>query len=74
MPDTFFTQKHCDRCHSSLEAGRTMSAFNEDCICMACAEKEKQLPEYKLAVKAEHAQIHKGNYNFKGIGYPPKNH
>lgn len=32
--DKFFTQTTCDRCGGSLEAGRTMSMFNEDCICM----------------------------------------
>ena len=32
--DKFFTQKHCDRCGNDLSAGRTMSMYNEDCICM----------------------------------------
>lgn len=67
--DRFFTQKHCDRCHGSLDEGRTMSMFNEDCICMACAMKERQREDYKKAVEADHEQIRQGNYNFKGIGY-----
>lgn len=67
--DKFFTQKHCDRCGGSLECGRTMSMYNKDCICMACYEKEKQRPDYKEAVEADHAEIKKGNYNFEGIGY-----
>lgn len=37
--DRFFTQKHCDRCGGSLDGGRTMSMFNEDCICMECSKK-----------------------------------
>ena len=67
--DKFFTQKHCDRCGGSLDGGRTMSMFNEDCICMKCATKEKERDDYKNAVEADHAEIKKGNYNFKGIGY-----
>lgn len=37
---------------------------------MACIEKEKKLPEYTSAVKADRDEIRCGNYNFKGIGYP----
>lgn len=44
-----------------------MSMFNEDCICIACSEKEKQYKDYDEAVKAEHDEIMKGNYNYKGI-------
>lgn len=66
--DKFFTQKTCDRCGGSLECGRTMSMYNEDCICMGCYEKEKQRPDYNKAVEADRAEILKGNYNFKGIG------
>ena len=72
MGDKFFTQKFCDRCHGSLSGGRIMSMFNEDCLCMACSEKERQAPEYKSAVDADNVQIQKGNYNFKGIGYKNK--
>lgn len=67
--DKFFTQKHCDRCHGSLEKGRTMSMYNEDCICMECKDKETQRDDYGRAVAADHEQIKNGNYNFKGIGY-----
>lgn len=67
--DKFFTQKHCDRCGGSLSGGRTMSMFNEDCICMECKEKERQRADYGKAVEADHTEIKKGNYNFKGIGY-----
>lgn len=67
--DRFFTQKHCDRCGGSLANGRTMSMFNEDCICIECKEKERQREDYQKAVETENAEIKKGNYNFKGIGY-----
>ena len=67
--DKFFTQKHCDRCKGSLESGRTMSMFNEDCICMKCKKEEMQKTDYNKAVEADHAEIKKGNYNFAGIGY-----
>ena len=67
--DKFFTQKNCDRCHGSLQAGRTMSMFDEACICMACADQERQRADYAEAVEADHAEIKKGNYNFKGIGF-----
>lgn len=66
--DKFFSQKHCDRCYGSLEGGRIMSMFNEDCICMECSKKERERDDYKKAVEADHHEIKRGNYNFKGIG------
>ncbi|WNF36834.1 hypothetical protein RJD24_20965 [Bacillaceae bacterium IKA-2] len=65
--DKFFTQKSCDRCSGSLEGGRIMSMLNTDCICMICSKKEKKDKDYDEALKADHEQIRKGNYNFKGI-------
>ncbi len=65
--DKFFTQKLCDRCHKPLKDGRIMSIYNTDCICMECKEKERRQPDYNEAVKADHEEIRKGNYNFKGI-------
>lgn len=66
--DKFFKKKYCDRCRSDLNAGRTMSMFNEDCICMDCKDKESKDPRYKEARDAEAREVKKGNYNFKGIG------
>ena len=66
--DRFFTQKYCDRCHKEIKDGRTMSMFNEDCICMECAEAERKEEGYGKAVQADHEEIRKGNYNFKGTG------
>ena len=49
-----------------------MSRFNTACLCLACAEAERHHPDYQKAVESELAEIRKGNYNFKGIGYPKK--
>jgi len=65
--DCFFTQKYCDRCGGTLEAGRIMSMFNTDCLCLTCKEQEKNRPDYPAAVKAEHEAVKKGNTNFNGI-------
>lgn len=69
MTDRFFTAAKCDRCGASLEGGRIMSMFNTDCICIDCHKKEQELPDFKQAAEAEIAEIRRGNYNFKGIGY-----
>lgn len=65
--DKFFTQKHCDRCYGSLDGGRIMSMFNEQCICMNCKELERQDSDYGKAVEADHREIKRGNYNYKGL-------
>ena len=66
--DTFYTQDTCDRCGGSLAAGRIMSMYNRDCICMKCKEAEQQRPDYKEALEADRAAIQAGNFNFDGIG------
>ena len=73
MKDRFFEKKNCDRCGGSLDGGRIMSMFSQACICMDCCEKEKQDPDYKKAVEADHEQIRQGNYNFPGIRGGGKN-
>ena len=65
--DKFFTQTHCDRCGGSLKGGRIMSMYNTDCICLSCKDMEFKRADYGEAVKADHEEIRKGNYNFKGI-------
>jgi len=66
----FLTQENCDRCGESLDGKcRIMSIFNTDCICLECKEAEKEHPKYKEARDAEHAEVKRGNYNFKGIGF-----
>ncbi|MEY8414794.1 hypothetical protein AAK964_00715 [Tissierella praeacuta] len=66
--DKFFKKKYCDRCGESLEKGRIMSMFNEDCICMDCKDKETKDRNYEKARDREIEEVRKGNYNFKGIG------
>ena len=39
---------------------------------MECKEAERKKPEYRSAVGIDNSEIRKGNYNFKGIGYPEK--
>lgn len=67
--DKFFTQTTCDRCGGDLKGGRIMSMYNTQCICMECKRKEQERPDYRKAVEADHAEIRRGNYNFKGIGW-----
>ena len=44
MPiSTFFIQKSCDRCGASLEAGRTMSFFTKETLCLECSKKEDEI-------------------------------
>lgn len=66
--DKFFTQSYCDRCGGSLDAGRIMSMYNTDCICMACKKAEIERSDYRIAAEAERAQVLAGNRNFAGIG------
>ncbi|MGO1368521.1 gamma-glutamylcyclotransferase [Senegalia sp. (in: firmicutes)] len=66
--DKFFSKKYRDRCRKSLESGRIMSMFNEDCICLECKDKEIKDPRYEEARDAEAEEVKKGKYNFKGIG------
>lgn len=70
--DNFFSQKHCDRCGKELTGGRIMSMFNEDCLCMECKRKETEMPEYMDAQRGDMEAIKQGNYNYTGIGFPPK--
>lgn len=65
--DDFFTRTTCERCGGSLDDGRIMSMFNEEVICMKCKKAEKHDPEYSAAVEADHREIKKGNYNYKGL-------
>ena len=69
MEDEFFKATKCARCGGSLDGGRIMSRMNTDCLCMRCAEAEKSHPDYGKAIEAEIAEIRRGNYNFRGIGY-----
>ena len=65
--DPFFTQKYCDRCGGSLAGGRIMSMYSTDCLCLTCKEQEKLREDYQTAVEAEHTEVKKCNWNYKGI-------
>ena len=60
---------HCQRCFRKSDI-HTMSMFDVSLICMACADNEKNHPDYSRAQKAEHEAVKSGNRNFKGIGKP----
>jgi len=68
MSDPFFTQTSCDRCGKSLAGGRTMSMFNTQTICLACADEERKRPDYERARKADQEAVKAGDWNFEGIG------
>ncbi|OQA85947.1 MAG: hypothetical protein BWY31_01566 [Lentisphaerae bacterium ADurb.Bin242] len=73
MTDPFFTKKNCDRCGKPFDGARTMSRFNTDCICMRCAEDERNHPDYRKATDAELNAVRHGDRNFPGVGWPGKN-
>jgi len=62
-------QDVCPRCGQSTNGKTTMSVFNTEVICIPCKEKEKEDPDYQLAIDTEAEEIRKGNYNYPGI-YP----
>lgn len=62
--DTFFTQKHCDRCRGPIGVSRTMSWFTEECLCSKCMAKEDEL---KKSLREEGVDIRP----LEGCGYIP---
>ncbi|WP_224962605.1 hypothetical protein [Geomonas subterranea] len=62
--DTFFTQSSCDRCGGTLEKGRTMSWFTQDCLCPDCHGKERELRAKLRAAGQDDAKL-------EGCGYLP---
>lgn len=56
----------CERCGKETNVS-TMSMLNTETICMECKEKERKHPLYDEAVRADIAEIKKGNYNYKGL-------
>lgn len=59
----------CPRCSKETNVS-IMSKFNTQEICIECQEKEKTLPQYAEADRAEIKAVQMGNYNFEGIGFP----
>ena len=71
MSDPFFAARTCPRCGADLSRGRTMSRFNTEPICLACAMAERRHPAYPRACAVELAAVKAGDRNFPGIGLPP---
>ena len=59
----------CDRCRQPTNA-HTGSYFNLEQICLDCAGREREHPDYERARQAEAAACQQGNFNFPGIGKP----
>lgn len=59
----------CPRCGKDTNGITSVGIFNTDTICIPCKNKEKEDPDYQLAVDTEAAEVRKGNYNYPGI-YP----
>jgi hypothetical protein len=58
-----FTATHCDRCSNELGAGRLMSWFTEETLCMDCRKAERTLRD---ALKEA------GKGTMEGCGYVPE--
>ena len=69
MSDDFLKKTHCERCGGSLAQGRIMSMYSTECIRLKCKEAERKRKDYRKATEADHAEMAKGNFNFKGIGW-----
>lgn len=63
---------NCNRCNQETRVF-TMSWFNTEMICKQCDYKESQMKELKHAKEVELEECLKGNFNFKGIGFPKSN-
>lgn len=60
--------RKCPRCGREAQA-TIMSIFCTDMICLECHDAESKHPRYLEARDAELAAIHRGDYNFPGIGW-----
>ena len=49
-----------------------MSMFNMDMLCPDCKKAEENHPLYNLARQKEREALLRGDRNFPGIGWPPK--
>lgn len=61
--DNFYTKDKCDRCGVSLDSGRIMSMYSDECICMKCKSEEMKRPDYEDAVKKD-IEEHIGKQKF----------
>lgn len=63
----------CDRCYNECKFYYKRSVFNTDILCNDCIEEEMKHPDYQYAKDKENEEMKKGNYNFRGVGWPGKN-
>lgn len=55
-------KQRCERCYKETNVV-IMSRLNQQDLCMDCAEKEKEHPNYEKALEEERREMLKGNYN-----------
>ena len=54
----------CERCYEETYA-TIMSRLNQQTLCMECAKKEEEHPNYEKAREEERKAVLEGNYNHK---------
>ena len=60
----------CERCKEKNPVVTTMSWFNTQIICLGCSKEELKHPDFNYARELESAEVRKGNYSYKGVGWP----
>jgi len=61
----------CDRCYKPTFV-TTTSWFNTQVICSDCTDEELAHPDIEYAKKVESEACARGDYNFRGVGWPGK--
>lgn len=61
----------CARCGKSSNVS-IVSMFDVSEICLDCKSEEEKHPKYSEARAAEEAACRRGDFNFRGIGWPGK--
>lgn len=62
--DNFYTKTKCDCCGDSLDSGRIMSMYSNECFCMKCKSEEMKKSDYEDAVKKD-SEGHVGKQKFR---------
>ena len=62
--DNFYTKTKCDCCGSSLDSGRIMSMYSNECICMKCKSEGMKRSDYEDAIKKD-SEEHVGKQKFR---------
>jgi len=61
----------CARCLKDV-FWTIMSKFNGDIICEECEEVERNHPDFEYALEERRKALERGDFNFRGIGWPGK--